>query len=199
MAKTGILSANLGASSNDDLANEIINVQAPTGSIGSLVVLAIESKSATGPKRLLVTALEESVRVIKGVPVATGLNGVPVRIVNLVRDLIGDETAPRKTAPWTASEGEDFDGGEASHVALLAACVELCAAVKPRRSLASMLNAIEDVEAVPMGFDSLPHIEVDQTDDGQVNLVTGADIDAPEVTLDQDTNPPAAADVTAFE
>lgn len=200
MAKTGSLSANLGAGSDDTLANKIVKTYPPSENVGGAVELMLAENPSAAV--ILISGLETDTRTLK---MAAALSTGGDAVVILKRELVEGESAPRKSAPWSVEGGAAFDDENEEHVALKEAAEALCAAVKPRRTVFALLTALEDAilgvnDVTPL--ESVPQLALSQTDndgEGEVTLRTGAAIAAPTVQVDQSTAPAADPTVHAFE
>lgn len=197
-AKAGAIVPNLAESSNDDYAGDIASAQAPVMKLGALVAESLEATRATANKEITISGITTQVRTLQ-IGADGSAESVDEPVIVLTRDVLDGETEPRKSAPWTVAEGSEYDAGTPAHVALKAAIVALCAATKPKRTLSSMIDAIEDyLVSVPLD----KGLFVDQAangGEGTLSVVQGeATNTAPEVTLvqtipDEDTALPPSA------
>lgn len=190
-ATAGAVTADLALSTDDSHANRAVGAEIPRATVGAIVASVIAESPS--PLRIVVKSLYDDVRTVKAgeladITLAAAIGGGG-RLLDLTRDLVGDETEPSKVAPWTVANGPDFDAGSPEMVAMKAAIVAMLAPAKPRFSLASLISKLEDLESE--NFPAIPSLVVDQDGDGKVHVLgdnSGLNA-ATAVTIIQDTTP----------
>lgn len=168
MAKSGTIKIPDATEPGDSaIADAVVQSEAPTMNLGAVAARVLE----VATEARLVT-VDMTNRRVGSVPV-TGGSFTPGSGAKLIGTLIRDDPTKR-VSPWSLSGGDSLTG-DAAAIAFKAAIEASLAEVKPARSLASQISAIEDALA---GLETAPGsnvtVHVTQEDDGEVKVYVGA-------------------------